>query len=258
MMSKNRLIAVFFSLQMLFASVAMAQDAPTTPEPESQTPPSAEEASRALGAIYANMYRDLAKNIPGGSEIKPDLVIAAMQEALSDSVQADSSVLEANAVMQRFIAFKTEERNEKTRLESEAFLVENAKKEGVVTTKSGLQYMFIEEGKGIRPTVEDTVLVHYRGKLLDGTEFDSSYKRGEPAKFSPLQVIPGWTEGLCLLPKGSKARFFIPASLAYGDRGVGNFIPPHAALIFDVELVDVIKGEPIPLMESAPLEDERE
>ena len=128
-----------------------------------------------------------------------------------------------------------------------AFLKGNGERPEVKTTQSGLQYEIISEGKGPRPTVEDTVRVHYTGTLIDGTKFDSSVDRGEPAKFGLLQVIPGWTEGLCLLPEGSKAKLYIPARLAYGERGAGNMIPPYATLIFEIELLEVIKGEPIPL-----------
>jgi FKBP-type peptidyl-prolyl cis-trans isomerase FkpA len=121
----------------------------------------------------------------------------------------------------------------------EAFLQENAKKDGITTTASGLQYEVITEGDGKKPGATDTVQVHYRGTLLDGTEFDSSYKRGEPISFRLNQVIPGWTEGLQLMTVGSKYRLFIPSNLAYGSRGAGGVIGPDETLIFEVELLDV-------------------
>jgi FKBP-type peptidyl-prolyl cis-trans isomerase len=122
---------------------------------------------------------------------------------------------------------------------AEAFLAENAQREGVVTTDSGLQYEILEAGDGVTPGPEDTVEVHYRGTLLDGTEFDSSYKRGEPVTFGVGQVIAGWTEALQMMPAGSKWKLFIPPELAYGAGGAGQVIGPNAALTFEVELLSV-------------------
>ena len=121
----------------------------------------------------------------------------------------------------------------------EKFLAENKTKEGVKTTASGLQYVVEKQGTGIRPTASDEVTVHYTGKLLDGTVFDSSVNRGDPATFPLNRVIPGWTEGVQLMQEGSKYRFFIPSDLAYGPQGIPNAIPPHSTLIFDVELIKV-------------------
>ncbi|MBQ0023102.1 MAG: FKBP-type peptidyl-prolyl cis-trans isomerase [Prevotellaceae bacterium] len=124
--------------------------------------------------------------------------------------------------------------------EGEKFLAENAKKEGIIVTKSGLQYEILTEGTGKKPKATDTVRCHYEGRLLDGTVFDSSYKRNEPADFGLQQVIAGWTEGVQLMAEGSKFRFYIPYMLAYGEGGAGGMIPPFAALIFDVELIKVL------------------
>jgi len=129
------------------------------------------------------------------------------------------------------------EQAEKNLVEGEKFLAENKTKEGVKTTESGLQYKVLEEGEGPSPKVGDTVTVNYRGTLVDGTEFDSSYARGEPAIFPLTGVIPGWTEALQLMKKGSKWVVYIPPDLAYGERGAGNRIPPNSTLIFEVELI---------------------
>ena len=119
------------------------------------------------------------------------------------------------------------------------FMAQNKAKAGVVTTASGLQYQVIRAGQGPRPTAKDTVLVHYEGRLVDGTVFDSSYQRGQPAAFPLNQVIPGWTEGVQLMPTGSKYHFVVPPALAYGAQGAGGVIPPGAVLEFDIELLAV-------------------
>lgn len=122
----------------------------------------------------------------------------------------------------------------------EDFLAENAKKDGVTVTKSGLQYEVLNEGSGKKPKATDTVRCHYEGRLLDGTVFDSSYKRNEPADFGLQQVIAGWTEGVQLMAEGAKYRFYIPYMLAYGEGGAGAMIPPFSTLVFDVELIKVL------------------
>lgn len=123
--------------------------------------------------------------------------------------------------------------------EGKKFLEENGKRAEVITLPSGLQYEILAEGTGVKPGPASTVTVHYEGRLIDGKVFDSSYKRNQPASFGVRQVISGWTEGLQLMPQGSKWRLYIPSELGYGSRGAGGAIPPNAALIFDVELLDV-------------------
>jgi FKBP-type peptidyl-prolyl cis-trans isomerase FkpA/FKBP-type peptidyl-prolyl cis-trans isomerase FklB len=124
--------------------------------------------------------------------------------------------------------------------EQKAWLEENAQREGVKTTQSGLQYRIVEPGSDTKPAPSDTVRVHYEGRLIDGTVFDSSYERGQPVEFPLNRVIPGWTEGLQLIGEGGKIELFIPSELGYGARGTpGGPIPPHATLIFDVELLEV-------------------
>jgi FKBP-type peptidyl-prolyl cis-trans isomerase FklB len=132
-----------------------------------------------------------------------------------------------------------QEISDKNKKEGEEFLAENKNKEGVITLPSGLQYKVIKEGDGNLPKATDTVTVHYRGTLIDGTEFDSSYGRGEPATFPVNGVIPGWTEALQLMKAGSKWQLFIPSNLAYGERGAGGRIGPNSTLVFDVELLSI-------------------
>lgn len=153
---------------------------------------------------------------------------------------------EAQQMVQQFFAEQealqqaaNAEKGKAAKTEGEQFLAENAKKEGVKTTASGLQYQVLRDGNGKQPKATDQVECHYEGTLIDGTKFDSSYDRGQTATFPLNQVIAGWTEGLQLMHEGAKYRFFIPYQLAYGERGAGASIPPYAALIFDVELVAV-------------------
>ena len=131
------------------------------------------------------------------------------------------------------------QQSKETASSNDSFLAENAKKEGVKTTASGLQYKITKEGTGKQPAATSMVTVHYKGQLLDGKVFDSSYDRGQPVEFPLNQVIPGWTEGLQLMKEGGKATLYIPAKLAYGEQGVPGTIPPNSTLIFDVELVKV-------------------
>ena len=139
-----------------------------------------------------------------------------------------------------FFGFKDRKQQAEENLsQGEAFLAENGKREGVVSRPSGLQYEVIHDGSGDKPGATDTVVTHYRGTLIDGKEFDSSHRRGEPASFPVNRVISGWTEALQLMKVGSKWKLFIPASLAYGERGAGKVIGPHATLIFEIELLEI-------------------
>jgi len=158
---------------------------------------------------------------------KPEIDFAACQEVLND-----------------FFAKVQEEENKQNataKKEGEEFLAKNRERTGINTTASGLQYEVIKEGKGDKPSTNDTVEVHYHGTLIDGTVFDSSVKRGQPAVFGVNQVIKGWVEGLQLMSVGSKYRFYIPSELAYGEHGAGSMIKPHSTLIFEVELLGIKK-----------------
>ena len=182
----------------------------------------------------------------GGQELNIDDFAQAVKDVLGGKeLKIKSS--EAQQIVQEFFAAQEEKIN-KQRAEAgkvhkeagEKYLAENAKKDGVITLPSGLQYQVLKEGNGKKPSAKDSVKCHYEGFLIDGTVFDSSVQRGEPAVFGLQQVIAGWTEGLQLMQEGAKYRFFIPYRLAYGEGGAGSSIPPFAALIFDVELIQVM------------------
>lgn len=148
---------------------------------------------------------------------------------------------EAQKIINDYLEEIQKKATEAAQAEAKAFLDENAAREGVKVTASGLQYKVIKEGEGAQPAAEDEVTVHYTGKLLNGTVFDSSVNRGEPATFPLNRVIPGWSEGVQLMKEGAKYEFFIPSDLAYGPNGISNVIPPHSTLIFEVELIKVNK-----------------
>ena len=172
-------------------------------------------------------FAQAIKDVMTGGELK-------MKEA-----QAQQMVQQFFAEQEALRQAANAEKGKAAKAEGEQFLAENAKKEGVKTTASGLQYQVLRDGNGKQPKATDQVECHYEGTLIDGTKFDSSYDRGQTATFPLNQVIAGWTEGLQLMHEGAKYRFFIPYQLAYGERGAGASIPPYAALIFDVELVAV-------------------
>ena len=179
-----------------------------------------------------------------------DLNIDDFAQAIKDVIAGKELKIQhrdAQQIVQEYFQ-KQEEKMNAQRAEAgkahkeagEKYLAENAKKDGVITLPSGLQYQVLKEGNGKKPTAKDTVKCHYEGFLIDGTVFDSSVQRGEPATFGLQQVIAGWTEGLQLMKEGAKYRFFIPYRLGYGEGGAGAAIPPFATLIFDVELIQVI------------------
>ena len=179
-----------------------------------------------------------------------NLSIEDFGNAIKDVIEGNELKLsnqEAQTIVQEFFRKQEEklnaekaEKGKAAKAEGEKYLAENAKKEGVVTLPSGLQYKVIKEGNGKKPKATDKVKCHYEGFLIDGKVLDSSIQRGEPAVFPLNQVIAGWTEGLQLMQEGAKYRFFIPYDLAYGANGAGGAIPPYAALVFDVELIEVL------------------
>jgi FKBP-type peptidyl-prolyl cis-trans isomerase len=167
-----------------------------------------------------------------------DLLIEGMK-AQHQSQATLITLEDAGAVLAAHAEQQFEAQTETNKMKGAAYLAENTKKEGVTVTESGLQYSVITQGDGAKPTATDQVTVHYRGTLIDGTEFDSSYSRGEPASFGLNQVIPGWTEGVQLMNVGSKYLFVVPYELGYGERGAGGSIGPFETLIFEVELIEI-------------------
>lgn len=195
-----------------------------------------DSVSYSLGVVLASNLKS-----QGFSTINSD----ELAKGFGDSLEGNAalSVEEADAKIREVMTKIQEEKSADAKAEGEAFLSENAGKHGVSVTDSGLQYNHESEGEGESPSAEDTVTVHYKGTLINGAEFDSSYKRGEPISFPLNGVIPGWTEGLQLMKVGGKTTFYIPQELAYGARPNPNGpIPPYAALIFDVELIDIKKA----------------
>jgi FKBP-type peptidyl-prolyl cis-trans isomerase FklB len=199
-----------------------------------------EKVSYSIGLnIGRNIGNDLKKQ---SVDIDPNILVKGIQDALSGAnpLLSKEEIQETMVAFQKEMMAKLEEMAKKNKADGEAFLAENKKKEGVKTLPSGLQYKVIEAGTGKKPKADDIVTANYRGTLIDGTEFDSSYKRGQPATF-PVSggMIPGWTEALQLMEEGAKWQLFIPSNLAYGERGTSGIIGPSAALIFEIELVSI-------------------
>lgn len=200
-----------------------------------------DSVSYAIGVSTGLGYKENLKTLPG-AEANVDALIAGFVQAIKgDSTKMNME--EAREYMQKYFVETSAKEANKTKEEGEKFLADNKTKSGVITTESGLQYQVITEGTGAKPTAEDHVKVHYTGTLLDGTKFDSSIDRGEPAEFPVSQVIKGWTEGLQLMPVGSKYIFWIPSDLAYGDRGAGQMIKPNSTLKFEVELLEIVNND---------------
>lgn len=174
--------------------------------------------------------------------VNADAVAAGVMDALQgkESPVSQEQFAQAFQEMNEMLQAKQEELGKVAAEAGEKFLAENAEKEGIVVTESGLQYEIITEGSGEKPSAESTVSTHYHGTLIDGTVFDSSVERGQPAQFPVNRVIAGWTEALQMMPVGSKWRLYIPHNLAYGPQGSGGAIAPYSALIFDVELLEIM------------------
>lgn len=216
----------------LLAARASAEEAPVLKTQQ-------DKVSYSIGVEAGRNYKRM------GVEVDADLLVKGLRDALSSDklLMTDEEI---RATMTAYQAELRQKQAQATRLAAEnnkkageAFLTDNKTKEGVVTLPSGLQYKILKVGDGKTPTEADTVECNYRGTLIDGTEFDSSHRRGQPATFKAAGVIPGWKEALKLMPVGSKWQLFVPHQLAYGERGVGRDIGPNATLIFEVELLAI-------------------
>ena len=194
-----------------------------------------EKLSYALGMVIGHNLKGMGVKGLDAAQF------AQAAAAVIDGTATTLTDAEAQQLVSDFVQRQQAEAGKAVREDGERFLAENAKKEGVTVLPSGLQYMVIKEGNGSKPKATDKVKCHYEGTLPNGTVFDSSYRRGEPAVFPLNGVIAGWTEGVQLMAEGAKYRFFIPYHLAYGERGAGQAIPPYAALVFDVELIEVVR-----------------
>jgi FKBP-type peptidyl-prolyl cis-trans isomerase FklB len=235
----------------LGVETAVAADPPATPPAQAPQlpPPSKENASYGIGMTFGNQLKR------AGFEVDLEAIVTAMKDVMAgrETKMNEQQAREAIMAYQQDYRKKLAEKN---KLAGEEYLAANKKKEGVkthtVTLPDGktaeLQYKVLKEGSGTKPTTNDTVTVNYRGTTIDGKEFDSSAKRGQPAKFPVTRVVKGWTEALQLMPVGSKWEIYLPSTLAYGDMGSGPVIEPGAALVFEVELVS---AEPQPAPQAA-------
>jgi FKBP-type peptidyl-prolyl cis-trans isomerase FkpA len=203
-----------------------------------------QQQAYGIGASVGNfLQKDLADKKDIGVELDQELLMRGFKDALAGEAKLDEAkIREVLTALDTTVRAKQAEKAEALAKESKEkgiqYLAENAKKEGVSVTESGLQYEVISAGEGKKPVATDVVKVHYKGTLIDGTEFDSSYSRNEPATFGLQQVIKGWTEGLQLMNEGAKFKFTIPSELAYGERDLGK-IPANSTLVFEVELLEI-------------------
>jgi FKBP-type peptidyl-prolyl cis-trans isomerase len=215
------------------AADAAADPAAAAADAEPAAPPSKKDGSYAFGMAVGTSIL--------GTGVKIDYAsFAAGVKAVMEAQKTRFTMDDANAKIQAMIAAVSAEQTKQLQEKETAFFAENGKKEGVVTTESGLQYQVVTAGAGAKPADTDEVRVHYVGTFMDGSPFDSSVERGEPVVFPVNQVIPGWAEGVKLMPVGSKYKLFIPSALAYGETGVEGYIQPYSPLIFEVQLLEIV------------------
>jgi FKBP-type peptidyl-prolyl cis-trans isomerase FklB len=222
---------------VLLASPLSAQEKSASPAQPAQLKDLKDKVSYSIGLNIGLNFRKQKM------DLNPDALVLGVKDALANRAQmTPEQVKETMTAFEKEMMEKQKTAGEKNKADGEKFLAENKSKEGIKTTPSGLQFKVLKEGTGPSPKETDTVTVNYRGTLIDGTEFDSSYKRGEPATFPLNGVIKGWTEGVQLIKKGGKTQLFIPAALAYGERAMPPDIGASSTLIFEIELMDVKPG----------------
>lgn len=201
-----------------------------------------DSVSYAIGVLVGSNNLKQLETAPGGTEINKEAMASAFRVA-SMGEEAALTEEQANGIVQKFFESAGQRQAQKALEEGNKFLETNKARAGVTTTASGLQYEVITAGTGAMPVATDQVRVHYHGTLIDGKVFDSSVDRGEPVVFGVNQVIPGWTEALQLMPVGSKWKIYLPSEIGYGERGAGGDIGPNSVLIFEVELLEIVKPE---------------
>ena len=230
----------------VLALTACNQEAAKQEVKEVKLETEAQQQAYGIGAsVGTYLNKDLAEKSDLGITLEQELMIRGFKDALAgESKLEEEKIREVLTALDASVRSKQEEAAKaaatKNKEEGEKYLADNAKKEGVTVTESGLQYEVLSAADGEKPAETDTVKVHYKGTLLDGSEFDSSYSRNEPTTFPLNRVIPGWTEGLQLMPVGSKYKFTIPSELAYGERDLGK-IPANSTLVFEVELLEIVE-----------------
>jgi FKBP-type peptidyl-prolyl cis-trans isomerase len=227
--------------------VGCRQETPATAQTQ-QVELVTEENKLAYGEGYSTgrEFRMMMEQLRAqGVDTDPQAFVEGFRHAMmGDTARVtDAEIQQAQRAVQDTLVARRDQRGSLNLQQNQAFFAQNAQRDSVETTGSGLQYKVVQPGQGPRPQPTDRVTVHYRGTLLDGTEFDSSYERGQPVTIPVQGVIPGWQEGLQLMQRGATYRFFIPPDLAYGDEGAGTMIAPNQALIFDVELLDISSGQ---------------
>jgi FKBP-type peptidyl-prolyl cis-trans isomerase FklB len=236
MMLKKIFPAVFLAATLSFLPVSVPAD-DVNVESELQNADAHDRISYAIGYDITNRLKD-------SFDINPDLFLKGMKDSLAGETsmtpeKMQETLMEFQAMAQQKQMEAQSQKAAENKAEGEAFLAENKTKKGVNTLDSGLQYKVITPGTGDSPDLNDKVKCHYRGSLINGQEFDSSYKRNEPAEFPVNGVIKGWTEALQLMKEGAKWMLYVPSELAYGDQGAGNVIEPGSTLIFEVELLEI-------------------
>jgi FKBP-type peptidyl-prolyl cis-trans isomerase FklB len=231
---------VIFAAFLLTLPLFAQEKSPEEKSPQTTPAFLKDQKDKVSYSIGLNIGTNLARQ---HVEINSDALMTGLKDGVAGKPQlTQDQIKEVMTAFEKDMQAKQKAAGEKSAAEGKKFLEENKKKEGVKTTASGLQYKVLKEGTGERPKATDTVTVNYRGTLINGTEFDSSYKRGQPATFPLTGVIKGWTEGLQLMKKGSKYQLFVPPELAYGERAVGPDISANSTLTFEVELLDVKPG----------------